>query len=211
MARKPHAADAAITAALALAETRGWRSLSLAEIAEGADMPLADLVEHFPGKAALLAGYLRGVDARMLDGAFDAGQGARDRLFDVLMRRFEAMAPDRRALAAILRESGDDPALLLCGMRRFLRSMALALEAAGLSSSGLVGLARVQGLAVVYLATLRTFLKDDSPDLARTMAALDKALARAEGILTVMRRTCARGRRPPDDAADSPATPATGG
>lgn len=205
MAKKPHAAaaDAAAAAALALAVERGWRSLSLAEIAERAGLPLAELVEHVPTKAALLAGYLKGIDSRMLAGGFDPAEGPRDRLFDVVMRRFEAMAPDRRALAVILRESGDDPVVLLCGMRRFQRSMALALEAAGLSSSGLVGLARVQGLAVLYLATLRTFLRDDSPDLAKTMAALDKALVRAEGLASLLHRRPAA--PPPPSGGDQPA------
>jgi AcrR family transcriptional regulator len=208
MPRKSHApdagGDAAIAAALALAAERGWRSLSLAEIAERAGMALPELVEHFPSKAALLAGYLRGIDARMLSGGFDAGAGARDRLFDVVMRRFEAMAPDRKALAVIVRESGDDPAVLLCGLRRFLRAMALALEAAGLSSSGLRGLVRVQGLAAVYLAALRTFLDDDSPDLSKTMAALDKALGRAEAIACLLRRR-------PATPCPTGAEPAAGG
>ncbi|MDA8232404.1 MAG: TetR family transcriptional regulator [Magnetospirillum sp.] len=186
MAKKPHVADAAIAAALALAAERGWRSLSLADIAERAQLPLADLAERFPSKAALLDAYFRSVDSRMLAAGPEPGEVARDRLFEVLMRRFEAMAPDRHALMVILRESGDDPLTLFCGARRFLRSMALALEAAGLSSSGLGGMARLEGLMGIYLYVLRAFLGDDTPDLTRTMATLDKALRRAEGIASLL-------------------------
>jgi len=191
MAKKPHATDtaaAAIAAAMELAVERGWRRLALADIAERAGVPLAELVEHFPSRGAILGAYVKTVDSRMLAGGGESGEAARDRLFDVIMRRFEAMAPERRALWVILRESGDDPLALLCGARRFLHSMALTLEAAGLSSSGLGGLARIKGLSIIYLTALRTFLSDDSADLARTMAALDRSLRRTEWIMGLIKR-----------------------
>jgi hypothetical protein len=54
------------------------------------------------------------------------------------------------------------------------------LEAASLDASGVRGALRARGLALVWLATLRAFLADESEDLGSTMAALDKALKRAE-------------------------------
>lgn len=194
MARKPHipASDAIIDATLALAAERGWRGLALADIAERAATPLADVIEHFPSKGAILDAYTHRIDHAMLAGGEGSGrdsvESTRDRLFEVAMRRFDAMAKDRAALAVILRQSGDDPWAVLCGGRRFLRSMALALETAGLSSAGLRGLARINGMAVVYLYALKNFLSDDSADLARTMAALDKALRRAEDVLSLVSR-----------------------
>jgi hypothetical protein len=41
---------------------------------------------------------------------------------------------------------------------------------------------RVKGLALAYLWTFRVFLDDDGEDLGRTMAALDRALARCESV-----------------------------
>ncbi|MGE5546292.1 MAG: TetR family transcriptional regulator [Solirubrobacterales bacterium] len=198
MAHEPHrnVADHIVSAALELAVDRGWRSLSLADIAAHAQVTLSDVVDTFGSKTGILDAYARGIDRKMLDGSFDPSEPLRDRLFDTVMRRFEAMAPDRRALAAILRDSGDDPWALLCGVRRFGKSMALTLEAAGLPSSGLAGLARVEALAVLVLYVLRVFLDDDSEDLARTMAALDKALRRAEGMAALVWR-----RRPEGQAA----------
>lgn len=189
MAKKHHHdTDDIVTAALALAAERGWRAVSLAEIAGRADMKLADLVERTPTKTAILDAYTQRVDRSMMEGKTDIGETIRDRLFDVVMRRFEAMAPDRAALSAILRGSGDDPWALACGACRLYSSMALTLETAGISSSGLGGLARVQALAMIYLVVLRAFVDDDSPDLARTMAALDKALSRAEGVAALVWR-----------------------
>lgn len=177
-----------IAAALALAAERGWRAMSLAEIAGRAGMKLADLVENTPTKTAILDAYTQRIDRSMMESKTDIAEPIRDRLFDVLMRRFEAMAPDRAGLSAILRGTGDDPWALACGARRLCASMALALETAGISSSGLGGMARVQALAMIYLVVLRTFADDDSADLARTMAALDKALRRAEGVAAMVWR-----------------------
>lgn len=60
--------------------------------------------------------------------------------------------------------------------------MALALELAGISSSGLSGALRVKGLLVAYGDAFRTWLGDDSQDLTPTMAALDRNLRRAEKL-----------------------------
>ncbi len=191
MAKKPHGPDEIVTAALALAAERGWRRLALADIAERAGVSLADLVAHFPNKTAILTAYADRIDRAMMEGGSERGDNPRDRLFDVIMRRFDAMAGDRRALSVILRQSADDPWAALCGGRRFLRSMALVLETAGISSSGLRGAAKVNGIATVFLYAFRTFLDDDSADHARTMAALDKGLRRAEDCFSMIFR---RGR-----------------
>lgn len=184
MAKKSHGADthgpdAVVDAALALAAERGWRGLALADVAERAGIKLAELVAHFPNRAAILDAYADRVDQHMMAGNIDRDETPRDRLFDVIMRRFDAMAADRKALRTILRQSTDDPWAVLCGGRRMLRTMALILETAGISASGLRGLAKVHGVAAIYLYVFKKFLEDESTDLARTMAALDKALRRA--------------------------------
>jgi hypothetical protein len=69
------------------------------------------------------------------------------------------------------------------------------LEAAGISTVGLGGIVAVKLTVAAYLATSRVWLRDDSPDLAPTMAALDRRLRAIE-------RWFASGRRlQPDEAA----------
>ena len=63
-----------------------------------------------------------------------------------------------------------------------MTTMTLILEAAGISASGPFGMLRAKGLLVVWLATARVWLKDESPDLGPTMAALDRNLRRAERL-----------------------------
>ncbi len=188
-----------IDTAMKLAAERGWRDLSLAEIADAAKLPLSKVHPVFPSKAAILGALTRQIDAAVL-AAEEAGAregGAHDRLFDALMRRFDALRPYREALGNIVCAEAGDPASALCGLCRLKRSMAGMLEAARLSTTGLRGALRVKALCVAYLATLRVFLRDDSPDMAATMAALDRNLSH----LGRLARLCSRTRYGPADVS----------
>ncbi len=174
--------DRILDATLALAEREGWRKASLGAIAGEAGMPLHELYGEFRSRAAILGGLMARTDAAVLAEApaADSDESLRDRLFDVLMRRFDALKPHRAALKVIARGLASDPPTALCSAPAFLRSMAWMLEAAGLSSAGTRGLLRVRALALLYLCVLRVFVGDDSADLAKTMAALDRRLRQAE-------------------------------
>jgi AcrR family transcriptional regulator len=170
-----------IDVALRLAAERGWANLALADIAAAAKLPLADLYASYPSKTAILAALSRGVDRHVLAGLEGSSdESTRDRLFDLIMKRFDALAPYRDGLSAVVRDAGRDPLAALCGLGPLARSMALMLEAAGVSSSGVAGALRTKGLGAIYLATMRDWFRDDSADKARTMAALDARLRRAE-------------------------------
>ena len=54
------------------------------------------------------------------------------------------------------------------------------LTAADIGAAGPRGFVRAQGLALLFASVLRTWVDDDDPGLARTMAALDRALARGQ-------------------------------
>ncbi len=189
-----------IDAAMELAAERGWHDLSLSEIAAAAKVPLSRLYPVFPSKQAILNGLSRRVDAAVLADTEEAdtegakaerakaegeenGESARDRLFEVLMRRFDALQPYKPGLGNVIYDQGRDPLAALCGLPRLLGAMALMLEAAGISSNVLTGAVRAKGLAAIYLTTIRVWLRDDSPDLAKTMAALDRRLRCAESVV----------------------------
>lgn len=174
-----------VDAALRLAAQQGWRATGLAEIAGEAGLPLDRAYATCSSKLAILAAFLRRIDRAALAGpAAESDASGRDRLFDILMRRFDALQPHRAALRAILRDSVGDPAALLGGPA-LLRSMAWMLEGAGISTTGWRGGLRIQVLTALYLWVLRDFLSDDSADLARTMAALDRGLRRAQSFLGI--------------------------
>lgn len=177
-----------IDTAFELAASRGWRHLSLAEIAAEAGVPLSRALPAFPSKTALLRGFIRRIDNRMLAAvdSGDRGDSARDRLFDVMMARFDALLPYRDGLAAIIKDTVRDPLVALCLMCATATSLAWMLQAAGISTEGPCGRLRIKGLGLVYADTMRVFLRDSSADLSKTMARLDIGLKRAEraaGIL----------------------------
>lgn len=179
--------EAAVAAALALAERQPWTQVTLGDIAEEAGVSLAELMQLFPSKTAILAAFQRGIDRVVLQ-AGEVGEGsARDRLFELLMRRLEALKPHRKALASIAAAAPQDPVGVLCGWGRLLHSMSTTLALAGLSADGLRGLIRVKGLAGIYGSVLPVFLRDESDDLTRTMAALDGRLQRIESVINWIR------------------------
>lgn len=185
--------DAVIDAAMARIARDGWRRLSLADVAADAGVPLADVLIPFPTKYALINAFQDRIDAQMLStsdahtASGNAGVDARDRLFDLLMERFDALAPYRAAMAEIAKGSLSDPAAVRF-LPRMARTMARVLAAAGLESTGPCGLLRAKGLALVYADAFRVWLGDDGADLAKTMAALDKGLRRAETAVMFLNR-----------------------
>ena len=184
MAKVSDKTDPVIRAAFDLAARLGWRHVGLADIAAESKLSLAELYGRYPSKTDILMAFSRTIDATVLagTGAPSEDESVRDRLFDALMRRFEALGPYKDGLAAVLRDGAGGPAALLCGGVSLLRSMAWTLESAGVGSNGLKGRLHTKGLVVVYLSSLRVWLRDETEDLAPTMAALDRRLARAESL-----------------------------
>ena len=177
------ASDKAIDAFLRLIAEKGYANVSLREVAEAAGLGVAELYCLHPDKAALIAAFMAKIDAEVLAGTpqqSDPEETARDRLFDVMMRRYDALRPHRAALVALRRAGLRDPLLALALGPAVRRSMAAMLEAASLSSDGLNGALRQNGLLAIHYAVSRVFDGDETGDLSKTMAALDGRLKTAE-------------------------------
>lgn len=173
---------AVAAAAMGLAAEKGWRRVGLLEVAHTAGIPLSRFHHRYRGRADVLAAVSRVADATVLagDAPVDPTESARDRLFDVMMRRFDALRPYRVGLRSVLRDLPVDPAPALAFSCAFGRSMAWMLRAAGIDPDRRGGAALVAGLGTVHARVMRVFLDDDTADLSRTMAALDNALRGAE-------------------------------
>jgi AcrR family transcriptional regulator len=174
--------DKIIAALLALLAEKPIEQVSLAEIAARADVSLAQLRGAFPSPLAILAAHIKDIDRAVLSADFSdmEEEPARERLFDVLMRRLEALAPHRQAVRSLLRSARRSPPLALALNALTVRSQKWMLSAAGISASGPRGALRAVGLAALFGSVLGTWVRDDDPGLARTMAALDRALARGQ-------------------------------
>lgn len=169
-----------VSAALRLAGERPWRDVTLPDIAAAAGVSLVELRRDFSSKGEILAAFVRAVDDEVLrQPPQTADEAPRDALFEVAMRRFDVLAPYKAALKSIGEAWLPEPEVV----RAVAQSQAWMLRAAGLPAEGVEGQVRAAGLAAVYASVFRTWLEDDDPGLARTMAALDRRLRRGERAL----------------------------
>lgn len=174
-----------IIAAFDLAASPGWSDVSLRDIADAAGCSLADVMETFSDKDDVLRVFSSLVDRKMLDdaGNVEREQSSRDAVFEVIMSRFDNMAPYKAGLKSILSTETAGVLPPPDVMRMHIRTQNKILQAAGISATGISALVRQLGLARVYDQVLRIWLDDDDTGMARTMAALDRRLRQGESSL----------------------------
>lgn len=185
MAKDKHISikDKMVAAMLKLAAERSWDFVGFEDIADEAGIALSDAHEYFDDRSDILAAYGRMLDRKMIEN-FGAGgdMSCRDKIFDLLMERFDIVNENRDAILSVLHGFRGDPKEAVLSFPHLGRSMARTLTAAGIQTGGIFGVVKVAGLTGIYLYTLRTWKEDDSPDMAKTMATLDKALDKAEAL-----------------------------
>jgi len=208
-----------IAAFLALLAEKPIERIGFAEIAKEAGVSLGQLRGEFASTLAIFAAHIKAIDRAVLaaDLSDMAEEPPRERLFDVLMRRLEVLAPHRQAIRSLLRSARRNPPLALALNGLAVRSQQWMLTAAEINASGPRGMVRAQGLALLFGSVLGTWVRDDDPGLARTMAALDRALARGQrfsgfldDLCRIPSRLCRlrprrRRRRRDDDAEEESA------
>jgi ubiquinone biosynthesis protein COQ9 len=188
-----------IAAVFSQAALRGWADVNIAEAARDADLPLDRVRARFPGRGAVLLRF--GIQADQA--ALSAGSNEpspRERLFDMVMSRFDALQQNRAGILQLLRALRTDPATSFLLYGATLRSMKWLLDGASIPSSGIVGGLRVHGLLALWLYALRAWEGDESPDLSATMAAVDRGLDRA-----IQAENMLPGRSSPSPAEDAAA------
>ena len=204
--------DKAIDALMALLTEHSFEQIGLAEVAGRAGVKLSQLRAEFDSTLAILAAHIKDIDRVVLSGGADmAEESVRERLFDMLMRRLEALAPYKDSVHSIMRSARRNPGLALALNAAAVRSQKWMLEAAGIGGSGPRGALRAQGAALMFARVLSVWVDDDEESLDRTMAALDRGLASAARWAGFVDDLCAipkcvmrgprRRRRPADEGA----------
>ncbi|SFH05103.1 TetR/AcrR family transcriptional regulator [Methylobacterium gossipiicola] len=177
--------EAAVEALMRLAAEQPWNDIEIGDIAREAGLSLAEFRDLFPSKGAVLGGLARIIDRKVLegDGSDLADEPTRERLFDVLMRRLDAMTPYKEALRRIAPALRGDPLSMLALNGVALNSHRFMLAAAGIDTEGPLGRLKVQGVVIAFARTVEVWLDDDDPALARTMARLDKEIRNGERFM----------------------------
>jgi AcrR family transcriptional regulator len=168
---------------MALLAEKRIEDIGFGEIAKRAGVSLADCRHEFDSVMAVLAAHTREIDRQVIAGSSDGDmseESPRERLFDLLMRRLELLNPHRAAIRSLMRSACSNPGLALALDCIAVRSQQWMLTAADIDAFGTRGMLRAQGMALIYARTLRVWLDDEDPGLARTLAELDRNLARGQ-------------------------------
>lgn len=193
--------DRVCVAALKISAKDGWSNAQIARVAEEADAPIGEVISKYPTSNKIASALMRRIDNVVLTHVerIDISDSPRDRLFEVLMLRFDALQSSRAGYASLVQARMDNPSSLFVQAPSILHSMALMLIASGIEAGGIIGMARVHALALAYGSVVKVWLDDESADLAPTMSALDKALGRLqqmESLIAKAKHKCTK----PEDA-----------
>jgi len=177
--------EAAVEALMRLAAEQPWNDIEIGDIAREAGLTLAELRDLFPSKGAVLGGLTRIIDRKVLEGDLSGleEEPTRERLFDVLMRRLDAMEPYKPALRRIAYALRGEPLSMLALNGVMLNSHRYMLAAAGIDTEGPLGQLKLQGVVIAFARVTQVWLDDEDPALARTMARLDKEIRNGERIM----------------------------
>lgn len=178
----PEQTDQLVDSLLDALLTRSFHDITLRQIAADAEMPLAEVLMQVSTKMELLESYAARVDREVLaeDDPDMADEPVRERLFDVLMRRYDALLPNKLSLIQLERDARRDPALGLSLIRIVSSSMKRMAVSAHVETDGLKGAIVLAGMMQVHGRVMRVWLGEEDKGQALTMAKLDKALRQAE-------------------------------
>lgn len=195
-------AERIVDRTVALAAEVGWERLRLRRIAEDLGIALPELLAHYRDLDAVAdAWFARPLRAMLapMDAGF-ADLPARERVYLVMMRWFEAQHAERAVVGQMLRAKlyPSHPHHWVPMVFSLSRLIQWVREAARLDAPGRRRQVEEVGLTLLFLATLRVWLGDESDDLAVTRRFLRRRLAGADQLLSVLPRPR---RRPATDAA----------
>ena len=175
--RKPDQKKLIAETALALAEKAGWAYVTVDDIAKKSKAKIdGDIYD-------ILQDVLTRLEQQTADDvASRLGDHWRDNLFEVLMTRFDLAQKHRHAYASIPDLFKKHPQQAPRFAKRFYDTMKGMLELSGFEKSCLQPL-HLAALAAAYATIVDAWIKDDSADLTKTMAMIDKRLGQFEKLV----------------------------
>jgi AcrR family transcriptional regulator len=172
--------DRIVDTAIDLAEQEGWEELRLRKVAERCGVPLTDVLSEFRDIDAVANAWFERTLAAMLQPPEPGFQGrpASERVHTVMMRWFEATAAHRRLTGEMIRTKlyTSHPHHWVPMVFSLSRLIHWVREAALLDASGRQRQAEEIGLTLVFLRTLREWLRDATPGHQHTRRYLARRL-----------------------------------
>jgi hypothetical protein len=163
----------------------GWEKFSLEKLSTKEKIPINDLKVFFKCKNSIVDKFSRMIDKKIesklrIDDFKDSSK--KDILFELIMMRFDEMEGYKGSLVKILDVSKNKPLLISIITKNVMNTMDFFLELSNSYNNYAFDFLKKNFLFFIYSITFKTWLSDDTDDLSKTMAELDKLLSTAENF-----------------------------
>ena len=157
---------------------RGYDGFLLSDLAKDANLPLNEVYQLYPNRKRFLQAVSAKLDEAMFSHSLEGTQelSITEYFFEHLMQRFEAMSAYRPGFKRLADDARSRPALMLLAFCNIDRMAGRLLDAAQIRLRRIENRLARRAITTLYAKVLRTWINDDSEDLAATMAELDKSL-----------------------------------
>lgn len=177
-------ADRILETALVMAESGSWETLHLYSVAERLEITLDQIRQYYPQKDDIVEAWFDSADRAVLNiipSSEFLERSVRDRLQQVIMTWFEALAPHRCVTRQMLMYKFELGHIHLqaLGIMRVSRTVQWFREAARVDTIGLRRILEETGTTTIYLMSFARWLNDDSPGGWKTRELLERALGTA--------------------------------
>ena len=166
-----------------LIEKKGWSYFSLKSLAKENKSDLESIKIFFKNKSQFLEAFSEMIDNKVLaniDKEEFNKNSIKDNLFELIMLRFENLNQYKTGLKILLSDLKKSPVELKKIMKKVLDSMDLFLEIASVKNNYLMDFIKVNIIFIIYSYVFNVWLDDQSSEMSKTMAELDKWLSKAE-------------------------------
>jgi len=163
----------------------GWDKFSLEKLSTKENIPVEDLKDLFKCKYSIVDKFSRMVDKNIesklkIEDFKDSSK--KDILFELIMMRFDEMEEFKGSLAKILDASRNKPLLISIITKNVMNTMDFFLELSDSYNNYAFDFLKKNFLFLIYSITFKTWLSDNTEELSKTMAELDRLLSTAENF-----------------------------
>ncbi len=172
-----------ITKGFDLIKDIGWEAFSIEKLSVKENIPLNDLKVYFKCKYSIVDRFSKMIDKKIeskLRIQDFNNSSKKDILFELIMMRFDEMEEFKSSLARVLDASKNKPLLISIITKNVLNTMDFFLELSNSYNNYAFDVLKKNFLFLIYSITFKTWLSDNTEDLSKTMAELDKLLSTAE-------------------------------
>ena len=163
----------------------GWEEFSIERLSTRENIPLNDLKVYFKCKYSMVDKFSKMIDKNIesklrIQDFKDSSK--KDIIFELIMMRFDEMEEFKGSLTKVLNASKNKPLLISIISKNVMNTMDFFLELSNSYNNYAFDVLKKNFLFLIYSITFKTWLSDNTEDLSKTMAELDRLLSTAENF-----------------------------